>query len=70
MFEFITNKKDQIDNAVFEKLRDIIYYMAGNEYILEDINRKKELEREYKHFIEMLKLVVYGKTRDNRPRHY
>jgi len=64
MSEFLHTKRDQLRREVFERLTKFVDYMADEGYInTEDLDRQKEIQREYKTFMKGLKLIVYGKTR-------
>jgi hypothetical protein len=63
MSEFLYTQRDKVKREVFDKITRFIDYMADNGYInTDDIEKQKEIKKEYKTFEKGLKLVVYGLT--------
>lgn len=64
MSDYLHTKRNQLKLAVFENLRNFVDCMADSGYInTDDIDREKELKKEYKIFMDGLKLIVYGNTK-------
>lgn len=65
MVEFINAKRDELKKNVFDQLRNFVDYMADNGYInTDDVERQKEIQNEYKNFVNGLKLIVYGNSKE------
>jgi hypothetical protein len=64
MSEFLSTKRDVLRKELFDRLTRFVDYMADEGYInTDDVQRQKEIQREYKTFVQGLKLIVFGKTK-------
>lgn len=65
MSDYLHTQRDQLKKEVYERLRNFVDYMADSRYVNTDnIDREKEIQNEYKMFMDGLKLIVYGNSRN------
>lgn len=65
MYEYLHTKRNQLRKEVFEKITNFVDYMADKGYVnTEESERKKIIQAEYKTFVNGLKLIVYGISKE------
>ena len=64
MSEYIDLKREELKKDMYVRLRDFVDSMCDAGYINPDpTTREKELQKEYKTFMDGLKLIIYGNTK-------
>jgi uncharacterized C2H2 Zn-finger protein len=65
MSEYVDKKREDFKKDMYIRLRDFVDSMCDAGYINpEPTSREKELQKEYKTFMNGLKLIVYGNTKN------
>jgi hypothetical protein len=65
MSEYVDKKREDFKKDMYIRLRDFVDSMCDTGYINpEPTSREKELQKEYKTFMNGLKLIVYGNTKN------
>ena len=64
MSDYVDKKREEFKKDMYVRLRDFVDSMCDAGYINpEPTNREKEIQKEYKTFMDGLKLIVYGNTK-------